>query len=211
MNRIKRIFPLAALLAALLACNLPGSRFNGTQETAQIETMLPTAVEPQPEVNCLVGTWELSDISAYALAILPSELNESGEATFKGTSGAVRYTFQADNQFSVDAFEYTILYDVPYQIITLPLAVTIEGDAKGFYSLEGDRLTNDRISEDRLSVSAEVAGAQVVEPTNVSQFAPLFTPPYNTARYSCDAENLRLDMGRETELSRSIAFKRVNP
>ena len=174
-------------------------------------TPQPSTPTEASDQDCLNGTWEITNLSDYILAAIPSDLAESYNLKYKGSTGKATFTFTPNGSITLRADQIEILFDAKVSIITLPLKVQIDGTASGDYTLEGDVLTTANINTAELDASAKAAGQDVIDPAQVINAIPLVKAPYNTAEITCTGDNLHLKLQAYPDNIPPLAFRRVKP
>ncbi|MGE5225054.1 MAG: hypothetical protein ACM3PY_21675 [Omnitrophica WOR_2 bacterium] len=169
---------------------------------------------PQPSptpasASCLVGSWEIQDLSPYVLAALASVTDPSTSATYKSTSGHAIYSFYPDGTFRISAKNFELLFDVKASIFTVPLTIRVDGEANGKYQADENVLTTDSMDTSQLNASAQAAGQDLAQPSQIIASIPLITPPYNIAAYTCQDDHLSLIINGYPSNIPPLVFNRV--
>lgn len=228
MNR-KRTFAMFCMAAIiLLSCNLPGIAQRSAQKTqpsqdpggavqlpstpAKNPTALqPTAAPTLSPLDCLAGSWEPGDLSPYVMAGIPPEMTNQAEITYKGTSGRVAITFSKDGKISLRGEQFKLLFDAKVSFLTLPLEVSLNGQANGSYHVSGNTLTTSNMDSSGLSASAKMAGQDLVDQATILSSVPMLNPPYNSATFTCSGSSLEMKLSGYPENLPPLKLKRVNP
>ena len=162
-----------------------------TPTTAPTATSAPTAAPlPASGGACLVGTWELSDMSTY----MESVMAKSGSAvTLVGQTGGFVYTFGADGNAHVEAQDFTMKMSMDVQKLKFDINITISGAADSQYTATADKVTYSNGETKNLKVSATMNGTELFS-TTPDELAAMFgvspDPKYNTFGYQCQGDTL---------------------
>lgn len=155
-------------------------------------TTAPTATPVPPATGnaCLVGTWELSDMSQYMQSVMAT----SGSAvSLVGQSGKITYVFGADGSAKVDAQDFTMKMAMTVEKLTLELDVVMSGGATSTYAATADKVTFSGGELQGLKVSATMNGTEMFKSTP-AELAAMFgvspDPKYSTFGYQCTADKL---------------------
>ena len=154
-------------------------------------TPAPTAT-PLPPSNsaCLVGTWELSDMSQYMQSVIAQS---GGAVEFVGQTGRITYVFGADGSAIVDAQDFTMQMSMTVEKLTFELNITISGGATSTFTATDEKVTFSDGELRGLKFSATMNGTELFNSTP-AELAAMFgvspDPRYNTFGYQCDATTL---------------------
>lgn len=194
------------MVLALSACNfplLPGS--GGTTETPApgMDTPMPEASAAATDGapvggggSCLVGKWQVSDLSAYFNS-LSNTLPAGSDASITNTevSGTATFEFRADGTgtFVADQFKqaYTMSFTSNGTTISIPMSVLINGTSESGYTVENDEITfHDQTSNDSV-ITIDIMGNTTQVDSDL-----LGTPgSIKLYKYQCtDANTLMLDV-----------------
>lgn len=154
-------------------------------------TTAPTAT-PLPATGsaCLVGTWQLSDMSVYMQSIMA----KSGSAvSLVEQTGGLVYTFAADGTAHAEAQDFTMKMTMTVEKLTFDLNVTISGAADSQYTATDDQITFSNGEVKGLKVSATMNGTELFSSTP-DELAAMFgvspDPKYNVFGYQCSGDTL---------------------
>jgi hypothetical protein len=181
-----------------------------TDTPAPTATTAPTATPlPASGSACLVGTWELSDMSTY----MESVMAKSGSAvTLVGQTGGFVYTFGADGNAHVEAQDFTMKMSMDVQKLKFDINITISGAADSQYTATADKVTYSNGKVNGLKISATMNGTELFS-TTPDELAAMFgvspDPKYNTFGYQCDGDTLVYTPPIAD--AQPITLKRVNP
>jgi hypothetical protein len=193
------------MVLALSACNFPLLAGSGTStpepgmETPMMDEPTAAATDGAPVGgggSCLVGKWQVSDLSAYFNS-LSNMLPEGSDASVTNTevSGTATFEFRADGTgtFVADQFKqaYTMSFTSNGTTIDIPMSVLINGTAESGYTVEGDEITfhdqtsnNSVITIDIMGNTTEVDSELLGTPGSIKLY-----------KYQCtDANTLMLDV-----------------
>ena len=172
-NTTLLMLPFILLTAVLMlsACGSASSASPSTSSsteapTAPAATSASATSAPAAAGSCLVGTWQLTDLSAYMNSIEQNTASSSGgdfTLTSQKFSGAASWTFNADNtaEFSADNFEqdFTMSTTVGGQSMDIPISLKINGKSTAAYSVDGDQISFSNQEQSGLTINADVMGA----------------------------------------------------
>lgn len=164
-----------------------------TNTPAPTATTAPTATPlPASSSACLVGNWELDDMSTY----MQSVMAKSGSATattLVGQTGRLLYTFGADGQAHAEAQDFTMKMSMEVQKLKFDLNITISGSADSQYTATDNTVTYSNGKTKNLKVSATMNGTELFNSTP-AELAAMFgvspDPKYNTFGYQCEGGTL---------------------
>ena len=179
-----------------------------TPTTAPTATSAPTATPlPASGGACLVGTWELVDLSVYMQSVFAQS---GGAVTFAGQTGRIVYTFGADGTAHVDAQDFTMQMAMAVEKLTFDINVIISGAADSQYTATDDQITFSNGELKGLKISATMNGTELFSNTP-AELAAMFgaspDPKYNTFGYQCDATTLTYTP--PVENAQPVVMKRV--
>lgn len=184
---------LFVLIISVLLLSLAGCSSKEKDETQQ----------------CLIGTWQLIDNEAYARAILPPGAFDLESLRFNGGAGLLGYTFAEDGQATIQAYQWMAQFSVPVDSSLYELNLQMNGFAQGKYSVEGDILRMDSTQTSELSYQAVFDDEGMLDTFQADEFAPLFVPDYNQARFECSDTQLSLTMVNQPGFDQPLIFKKV--
>ena len=178
----------------------------------QVQSTLTSQPTPgNPAQLCLVGTWEIANLGDYVLAAIPPDMANTYNLNYKGSSGNAYFTFSPDGSIALRADQLKFQFNAKVSLFTLPLTVTIDGNASGDYTIEANTLTTENMNTTGLTASAITAGQQVIDSSQIINVIPLLLPPYNTADYTCEGNSLQLKLQAYPTNIPPLTFQRVQP
>lgn len=212
----------------LIACNLtnllsPATADDG-EERLQVEAEPAAEVKEPPQVEnnqlptsdplvsakaCLVGSWNITDLSNYVIAAIPPELAAQYDLEYKETSGKAELSLTPDGRISLAFNGLIFLFDASVSVFTVPLTVGIDGDINGEYSVDGTTLSTSGMNTSGLTAVAQALGQDVVDPGMIKSVIPLVQPPFDRTVYSCAGAILRLEFPAYPENIPPLVFQRV--
>jgi hypothetical protein len=146
-------------------------------------TFTPT---PISGAACLVGTWQVDDLSSYL-----ASLGVAGQV--QSESGPITYQFDQSGQARVTVDHFTLKVTVPVQGLSLNLTVVIDGEAAARYTAQSHQLAFADVQLDGLTVSAGTGKRELFAGTP-TEMADLFglslDPLFNTSTYACRGDVL---------------------
>lgn len=158
---------IVVLIAALMltACSSNSSPATQSAGSTSVATETEATSAPAEDVSCLVGTWQLTDFSAYMSSIEQSTASSSGgDVTMKSGdfSGSATWTFNPDKtaNFAADSFQqdFTMTTTAAGSTIDIPVSLKINGNSNADYSIDGDKVTFSNQQQDSLDISVDVMG-----------------------------------------------------
>ena len=230
MNRYRLILFLSLIGLVFLACSLPGiARQNlqnipdTIQAPAQPPVQAPAATNipastntPAPTTDplasaktCLTNTWEITDISSSVMAAIPPEMAKQYNLQYTGTSGKGYYTLTPDGNVLMQADQMELQFTAKASIFDVPVKVSVDGEARGKYSLQGNTLTTSDMDTSGLTASAQALGQEMVSQEQIIQAIPLINSPHNSAEYSCSEDTLQLKLSSYPESVPPLVFHKV--
>jgi hypothetical protein len=184
----------AAATSAPVPTTAPSATPAPTRTPQPTSTPKPTSTPaptntptPISGAACLVGQWQVEDLSAYvsSLAVPGQVLSESGPVT---------YQFDPNGQVHVTVDHFAMKVKAPVQSLTLNLNVVIDGDVTARYTGTSDQLAFSNVQLGGLQVSAGTGKSQLFSGTP-TEMADLFglslDPLFNTSTYSCRGDVLK--------------------
>jgi hypothetical protein len=154
---------IAAFMLAACSSNSSEATQAGGSTSAASETAATSA--PASDESCLVGTWQLTDFSAYMTSIEQNTASDSGgDMTMKSGdfSGSATWTFNADKtaDFAADTFQqdFTMTTTAAGNPMDIPISLKINGTSSADYSIDGDKVTFSNQKQDSLNISVDVMG-----------------------------------------------------
>ena len=189
---LKKLFLITTLILVLFlaACK---------EKPAETEAVKP----------CYVGTWQIADGETYFRAAIPVGAFEEGALKYASGGGSLTYSFQDDGDLVVAALPAVVHFDVRSgaELLDLELSATGFGSAK--YQVKDDLIEVGPVDQSDITFVAKMAGEEMMNTNQIDEFAPLFVPPYTTARFECTGDTLALTILNLPSAPEPIAFKRV--
>lgn len=181
------------------------------KELSQVENnILPTPDPLDSAKACLVGTWEIKDLSSYVIAAIPPELVAQYNLKYRETSGKAELSLTPDGRISLAFDGLIFLFDASVSVFTVPLTVGIDGDINGEYSLDGATLSTSGMNTSGVTAVAQALGQDVVDSAMIKSVIPLVQSPFNQAVYTCTGNTLQLEFPAYPENIPPLVFQRVN-
>ena len=210
MTQRKLQAALGVTILAMLACSLPSFLLGGdSQPTSQ-----PT--EPQSQAPseasgsgaaCLVGTWELADLSEFMASVLPPQ--SEGTLTYKGTSGTAYYMFNSDGTAGVQAEDLKVDYQLGGGL-NLDIQVSLNGTGTADYTVaEGHLLSTTNVNIDNLAMTLTMGGMPTGDSTPLGGMVPFFGETATATPFTCTTTTLTYTP--VTEGAKAVVFTRVAP
>jgi hypothetical protein len=174
----------------------------------------PAAVSNQPKPTatssiCLVGVWTNTHPETFYRYSLPPGSFDLSTLTFKSSAGGIGYRFDTKGVLTVEAVGFTGKFDVKEASKTLPLEIKMNGFASGTYMIDGDTVRVDKVLNSEMEYSATYGGEPMMGTKKIDEFAPLFLPPYTTAKFECTSEKLTLQLVNFPGYQEKIEFQRL--
>lgn len=204
-----------ATLAATSASH--SATAESTQPPAPTATVAPTdppaptaTAAPATGATCLVGTWELTDMSDYFASVMSQAENI---ASIVGTNGRMLYTFTADGRALVKSEGFQEIIEIASQGLKLEMILTVSGEASSAYTSTAKTFTFSDLDNSRFKLSATLNGQEMFTDTTPDEMAAAFgvsnDPKYNTSAYECDGDTLKTTP--PVQIARAIILQRVAP
>ncbi len=170
-----------------------------------------TACNSGPQFDeCLVGIWEVDDIEAYALALLPPDAFAPGSLNFMQGSKELAYKFDENGGLSALAIQWQAVFDLAgVQSGQSLLGFQINGLANGEYQTEDGRVMVVKTLLGQINYQAVLDGELMQDSNQPQEFLPLFMPPANIAEYTCTEQTLSLHLLNRDDLERPLTFRRT--
>jgi hypothetical protein len=181
-------------MLSMAACNGPLSNSNQ-----------PTATSS----NCLQGVWAIRYPETYYKYSLPPGSFDLTTLTYKDSGGGIGYRFDSKGVLTVEAVGFTGKFDVDEGAKTLPLEIKMNGFASGTYTNTGDTIRLDKVLDSEIDYLATYAGEVMMNTRQIDEFAPLFVPPYTTAKFECTSDRLTMQILNFPGYQEKIEFQRV--
>ncbi|HLF26257.1 MAG TPA: hypothetical protein VJG32_07970 [Anaerolineae bacterium] len=157
---------------------------------------------------CVVGTWELSDMSGYIESVMS---NVEG-IEFAGQDGAVRYTFAPDGQALFDAQNFAMRFEGAVSGVPLNLEISINGTGTATYEVSAAgsmTISNSDVTD--MTFSATLNGAEIFSDAS-GELGSLFGAVDDetaTLTYTCAGDTLTYTPPLEN--AQPITLNRVSP
>lgn len=211
------VYTLASLV--FFACNLPAVIQQSTKEdtpTVALEyapsiTIAPTqTITPStPAESCLAGAWEISDLSPYILAAIPQDMAEQYNLVYQGANGRALFTLSPDGNLNIQADNMEMLFEAQTSILKVPISVKVDGEARGKYRVEANRLTTLDVNTSGMIASAQAFGNDLIDSAQILDAIPLLRSPFNTAEFTCVGDGLQFKVLSYPEKMPPLVFNRV--
>jgi hypothetical protein len=163
-------------------------------QSASASPPLPTADSALSAENCLANTWEITGLSDYVIAAIPPETAEEYALEYQDTNGGAYFILTPDGRITLRADQLELLFEARVAVLTVPVTVSVDGEAVGSYSVDGSTLTTTDMDTSGLTVSAQALNSDLVPPDQIISAIPLLSAPFNTAEFSCTGDALQLDI-----------------
>lgn len=175
------------------------------------------SVKPAPYSNqptatssiCLEGIWAIRHPETFYRYSLPPGSFDLNTLTYKSSGGGIAYRFDSKGVLTVEAVEFAGKFDVKQGAEVSPLEIKMNGFASGAYTINGDIVSLGKVLSSEILYSATYAGEPMMNTQKVSDFAPLFLPPYTTAKFECTSETLTLQIVNFPGYQEKIEFQRM--
>ena len=194
------------------------------QPTVQVESLPIQSQEqantlensPTPTVDrllasksCLAKTWEIKGLSDYVLAAVPPELAEEYSLEYIDTTGAAYLKLTSDEKIELQIRDLVFLFNARFSIFEVPVTVEIDGIADGTYQVEDNTLRFTGIDTSGLTASAKALDEEIMEPDQIINAIPFVRPPFNTATYTCQDDELTLKISGYPDNIPPLVFQAV--
>ncbi len=188
-----------------------------TATTAPTNTPAPTATSeptdtPAPQtassVDCLVGTWEISDFSQYFASIM---VQIKTPFTISDQTGNLTLTFGPDGKALMKADQWKVTLTGNVQNVPLTIVISVNGTAKADYTAADGKIVFTNRTNDNMVMSSTVNGQELFSGTS-DELAGLFgisgsNNAFNTFPYEC-AGNL-LNYTPPVKNAKAVILKRA--
>ena len=187
---------------------IPTATLNPTDTPVPTPTALPA---PATGATCLMGTWEVTDMSNYFAGVMSGADNM---ASIVDQSGQLLYSFAPDGRAAIKAKSFQEQVDVKMQGMTFKVVVAMNGQATSTYTTQDpDKFVFSDANSSGFKLSATVNGQDMFTGTTADELAAAFgvssDPKYNTTLYQCDGDTLKITP--PVTDARPIILKRVTP
>jgi hypothetical protein len=170
---------------------------------------LPTADPNLAGINCLANTWEITGLSDYVVAAIPPEMAAEYNLEYQGANGSAFFILTPDGRITLQADQLELLFEARVAVLTVPVTVSVDGEAVGSYAVDGVTLTTSGMDTSGLTVSARALNSDLVPPAQIINAIPLLSPPFNTAEYACTGDTLQLQIAAYPEGVPPLVFQRA--
>jgi hypothetical protein len=184
----------AISLLSLAACNSQGTYSNQPTATSSI---------------CLVGVWSIRHPETFYKYSLPPGSFDLTTLTYKDSRGGIGYRFDSHGVLTVEAAGFNGKFDVKEGARSLALEIKMNGFASGAYTIDGDSVHLDKVLTSEIDYLATYDGEQMMGTKKIDEFAPLFLPPYTTAKFECTSDTLTLQILNFPGYQEKIEFQRL--
>jgi hypothetical protein len=183
----------AIFVLLLSACNSQASYSNQPTATSSV---------------CLEGIWAVRHPETFYKYSLPPGSLDLTTLTYQSSAGGIGYRFDNKGVLTIEAVQFTGKFDAKEGAGTVPLEIKMNGYASGAYTIDGATIRLDKVLTSYIDYSATYAGETMMSTKKVDDFAPLFLPPYNTAKFECTADKLTLQIVNFPGYQEKIEFER---
>ncbi len=153
---------------------------------------VPQSAPLEPD-DCLVGTWEVSDMNALVTSMLPIDMQLGEGLKFEGVTGSLRYTFDPDFNVTLEADSYTFNFTLAVsEVPPMAIKVIMDGHSEGIATWAGESLTFAEGAPDNLKVTVIAAGQTLAGDAKVASLLPLGTAAQQTCSYQCAGDTLTI-------------------
>ena len=182
---------------------------NQDQALTVENTPTPTIDPLLASKSCLAKTWEIKGLSDYMLAAIPPELAEEYSLEYIDTTGSAYLKLTSDEKIMFQINDLEFLFNARFSIFTVPVTVRIDGTADGTYRVENNTLLFNNIDTSGLTASAKALDEDIMEPDQIINAIPFVRPPFNTAEYSCQGDELTLKLSGYPDDIPPLAFQAI--
>ena len=172
-------------------------------------TPTPTIDPLLASKSCLAKTWEIQGLSDYMLAAVPPELAEEYSLEYQNTTGTAYLKLTSDDKMALQINDLEFLFSARFSIFQVPVTVSIDGIADGSYQVDNDTLRFNDIDTSGLTASAKAMDEEIMEPDQIINAIPFVRPPFNTATYSCQGDELTLKISGYPDNIPPLVFQTV--
>ena len=172
-------------------------------------TPTPTIDPLLASKSCLAKTWEIQGLSDYVLAAVPPELAEEYSLEYQNTTGTAYLKLTSDDKMALQINDLEFLFSARFSIFQVPVTVSIDGIADGSYQVDNDTLRFNDIDTSGLTASAKAMDEEIMEPDQIINAIPFVRPPFNTAIYSCQGDELTLKISGYPDNIPPLVFQAV--
>jgi hypothetical protein len=176
---------------------------------SQVKTV-PYSNQPTATSSvCLEGIWSIRQPEIFYKYSLPPGAFDLTMLVFKDSKGGIGYRFDNKGILTVEAVSFTGNFDVKQGAETLPLEIKMSGFASGNYAIKGDTVMVDKVLTSAIDYLATYDGEPMMSTKQIDEFAPLFLPPFTTARFECTSDKLTLQILNFPGYQEKIEFQRL--
>jgi hypothetical protein len=193
-SQILILFVVLISMLSLVACNSQASYSNQPTATSSI---------------CLVGVWAIRQPETFYKYSIPPGAFDLTTLTYKNSAGGLGYRFDNKGVLTVEFVGFAGKFDVKDGAQTLPLEIKINGFASGTYTIDSATVHLDKVLTSEIEYIATYAGEPMMNSKQIEEFAPLFLPPYTTARFECTSDKLALQILNFPGYQEKIEFQRL--
>ena len=183
---------------------------NQEQAITVENTPTPTVDPLLASKRCLANTWEIQGLSDYVLAAVPPELAEEYSLEYQDTTGTAYLKLASDEKMELQINDLEFLFTARFAIFEVPVTVSIDGIADGTYQIDNNTLRFNEIDTSELTASAKAMDEEIMEPDQIINAIPFVRPPFNTATYSCQGDELTLKLSGYPDNIPPLVFQAVN-
>ncbi len=200
---------LAALLLASLACSLPFG-LGSSAATPAVGQPVTLVTSPPGQAasgaECIVGTWELADLSDYMKSVVP---DAGGTLTYQGMSGSARYIFGTDGKAQIEADSLQVSYKMSGGV-DLDFQVGFNGTGSADYTVaEGNLLSTTNVNVDALALTLTMGGVPFGDSSTLGSMVPFFGETSTAMPFTCTST--MLSYTPPAEGAHAVVFTRVSP
>ncbi len=194
-NPVRVMILSLVCMLVLAACNGPVGPYSNQ----------PTATSS----ICLEGIWAIRNPEIFYRYALPPGAFDQSALEFKDSSGGIGYRFDSKGVLTIEAVNLIGRFDVKQGAELAPLEIKISGFASGAYTIKGDTVSLNNALSSEMPFLALYDGESMMDTKKAAEFAPLFLPPYTTARFECSADKLTLQILNFPGYQEKLEFQRM--
>jgi hypothetical protein len=171
-----------------------------------------TPLPPDNPAACLVGSWQMEDITPILTTILPKDVLEANQLTITGTEGIFRYTFTSDGKVSGSAENFRILANTKRGPFNVKVIANLNGQGTGNYTVDAPvkEIVFTDLVDKGFSLDVTAGGIQVMQQDS-SQMGLWFGGQSEArARYDCSGKTLMLTLNFDGQ-DVPVTLDRINP
>ncbi len=206
MTQRKLQAALGVTLLAMMACSLPSFHLGGDSQPTEPQSQAPSEAAGT-SAACLVGTWELADLSEFMASVLPPQ--SEGTLTYNGTTGTAYYMFNSDGTAGVQADDLKVDYQLGGGL-NLDIQVGLNGTGTADYTgAQGNLLSTTNVNIDNLSMTLTMGGMPAGDSTTLGSMVPFFGETATAKPFTCTTTTLTYTP--VTEGAQAVVFTRITP